>query len=351
MKQQCEELRYKEVGTLLASDAEARDYFGTSATVEGTRLVVGAACQDSLATDAGKVYVYNWDGSAYIEVGQLTASDAQAYDYFGKSVAVFGNRLVVGADGKATAGLNAGKVYVYDWNSVTYTYDEVTTVTASDTRTYEYFGMSIALSGDRLVVGATGEDISGLNAGKVYVYDWNSTTSVYDEVLQLTASDAQDHDWFGVSVALSGDGNRLVVGAHGVDTAGVNAGKVYAYDWNGTTSVYDEVAQLTASDAQDHKWHGSSVALSGDGSRLVVGACGADTPGVEAGKVYVYGWNSDTSVYDEVAQLTASDAQASAWFGRSATVDGDRLVVGACGDDTTEPAAGKVYIYDWSGVE
>jgi len=347
MKQQCEELRYKEVSTLLASDAEARDYFGTSATVDGTRLVVGASCQNSPAIDAGKVYIYDWDGSAYIEVAQLTASDTQADDYFGKSVAVSGSRLAVGADGKATTGINAGKVYIYEWNDTTSVYDEVTTIIASDTRAYDWFGMSVALSGNRLVVGATGEDTAGLNAGKVYVYDWNG--SAYSEVSQLTASEAHAHDWFGVSIALSSDSNRLVVGAHAEDSAAVNTGKVYIYEWNDTTSVYDEVLQLTASDAQANDWFGSSVAISGN--RLVVGACGENTAGVEAGKVYVYNWNGATSVYDEVTTITASDADANDWLGRSVTADGDRLVVGACGDDTAGPAAGKVYIYDWVRAE
>jgi len=343
MSQQCDELRYREVSALLASDAEVRDYFGTSAAVAGNRLVVGASCQDSPASSAGKVYIYDWNGSAYIEVAQLTASDAAAGDFFGRSVSLSGNRLVVGADGKATGGLNAGKVYVYDWNGTAY--DEVAQLTASDVRTYDYFGMSIALSGNRLVVGAYGETSAGIAAGKVYAYDWNG--SAYDEVAQLTASDA--HAWFGISIALSGNSSRLVVGAHAEDTAGVNAGKVYVYDWNGNTSVYDEALQLTASDAEADVQFGSAVSLSGN--RLVVGACGESTAGVAAGKVYVYNWNGVTSVYDEVTTITASDAEVNDWFGRSITADGDRLVVGACGDDTVATDAGKVYIYDWNGTE
>jgi len=178
MEQQCKEFSYKEVGTLLASDAEAHIEFGTSATVDGDRLVVGACGEDTAAGPyAGKVYVYDWNGttSVYDEVAQLTASDATAYDNFGVSVALSGNRLVVGADLEDTAGFDAGKVYIYDWDASTSTYIEVTTITASDAQVGDRFGSSVVLSGNRLVVGASTVDTAEPDTGKVYVYDWNGT--------------------------------------------------------------------------------------------------------------------------------------------------------------------------------
>jgi len=346
MGQQCVELRYKEVSTLLASDTEAYGYFGTSVTVAGNRLVIGVPGKDTVGVDAGKVYAYDWNGTAYVEVLQLTASDAEDYDLFGSSVALSsdGNRLVVGATGEDTAAPYAGKVYIYDWSGVAYI--EVTAITASDAEDYDWFGSSVALAsdGNRLVVGATGEDTAGMKAGKVYIYEWNG--GAYVEVAQLTASDAVVHDQFGRSVALSG--NRLVVGAHYEDTAGVNAGKVYVYEWNGV--AYIEVAQLTASDASAWDVFGTSVALSGN--RLVVGAQYQDTAGMKAGKVYVYDWNSDTCACDEVAQLTASDTHGYDYFGSSVALSGNRLVLGACGVRVSSLAeAGKVYVYDRNGTE
>jgi len=231
MTQQCKELRHKEVDALLASDAEARDYFGTSAAVDGNRLVVGSNGTDVAVPFAGKVYVYDWDGSAYVEVAQLTASDATAYAYFGVSVSLSGNRLVVGAHFDDAAGTDAGKVYVYDWNGTAYV--EVAQLTASDAKARGYFGISVAVDGGTLVVGATGDDAAGTDAGKVYIYDWNGTA--YIEVTTITASDAEAHDWFGVSVALSG--NRLVVGASGNGTVDSDDGMVYLYDWNGFAYV------------------------------------------------------------------------------------------------------------------
>jgi len=338
MGQQCEELRYKEVSALLSSDVDARGYFGASVAIAGNRLVVGANYADTAGTDAGKVYVYDWNGTAYVEVTQLTASDAQAYDWFGSSVAISrdGKRLVVGARGADTTAVDAGKVYIYDWNDTKSTYVEVAQLTASDAQAYGSFGKSVAVSGNRLMVGVDGAYSIGVDTGKVYVYDWNGTA--YVEVAQLTASDAQDTDRFGSSVAIDGDGTRLVVGADGHD----HVGKVYVYDWNGTTSVYDEVAQLKACYAEDYDLFGSSVAI--DGNRLVVGAQYDYTAGVKAGKIYIYDWNG--AAYVKVAQLTASDAQDYDQFGSSVSLSGNRFVVGALCEDTVGVNTGKVHVYD-----
>jgi len=334
MKQQCEELGYTEVHPLLASDVEAHGYFGVSVAISGNRLVAGAQYEGAVGVNPGKVYIYDWDGSAYVEVTTLTAPGAQAYDLFGSSVAIDGDRLVVGSHGDDTAGVSAGKVYVYDWNGIAYV--EVTTITASDAQAYGRFGKSVAVSGDRLMVGVDGPDTAGVDTGSVYVYDWNGIA--YVEVAQLLASDAQATDRFGSSVAIDGTGTRLVVGADG----DYNVGKVYVYDWNGATSAYDEVAQLTASDAQAYDLFGSSVAI--DGTRLMVGAQLEDTAGLNAGKVYVYDWNG--SAYIEVAQLTASDAQADDNFGSSVALSGSRFVVGALREGTAAVTAGKVGIFD-----
>jgi len=337
MKQQCVGLRYKEIGVLLSSTAAASDWFGTSAAVDMGRLVVGSYVEDAAALDTGRVCVYDWNGSGYTEVTTITASDAEACGRFGNSVALSSNsnRLVVGAHGADSA----GKVYIYDWDGSGYT--EVTTITASDGQAYEQFGSSVAISADgtKLVVGAPREDTAGTNAGRVCIYEWNG--SGYTEVTTITASDAEAGNWFGNSVALSSNSNRLVVGAHGADSAG----KVYIYDWDG--SGYTEVTTITASDRQAYDLFGGSVAI--DGTKLVVGAPLEDTAGPEAGKVYIYEWSG--SGYSEVTTITASDAEACDWFGNSVSIDGTRLVVGACGADTAGIDDGKVYIYDWDGNE
>jgi len=327
---------YEEEGTLTASDAAYKDLFGVSTSVYGDRLVVGAPDEGTAALGGGKVYIYDWNGSIYVEVGQLTASDASSGDRFGFSTSVYGDRLVVGALFESTATTEAGKVYIYDWNGSIYV--EVGQLTASDAAYQDFFGVSTSVYGDRLVVGAFNEDTAATDGGKVYIYDWNG--SIYVEVGQLTASDAFDSDHFGLSASVYG--GRLVVGAPDEDTAASGGGKVYIYDWNG--SIYVEVGKLTASDASSGDRFGRSTSVYG--GRLVVGATDEDTAATDGGKVYIYDWNGST--YTEIGQLTASDAAYKDFFGVSASVYGDRLVVGAPNEDTATTDAGKVYIYDES---
>jgi len=342
------EQRYREVGALLGSDAEAYDYFGASIAVAGNRLVIGVPGKDSLAVNTGIVYVYDWNGTVYVEVGRIIASDAAAHNYFGLSVALSGDgdRLAVGAHVEDAASVDAGKVYIFDWNSATSMYDDVSQLTAFDPRAGEWFGGTVALTGDgtRLVVGATCDATATDNAGKVYVYDWNSDTCVYDEVTTISASDAQTTDWFGSSVAISG--NRLVVGTHTEATAGANAGKVYVYDWNSDTDTYDEVTTISATGAEANGQFGVSVVISSD--TLVVGVQCESSVGVDAGAVCIYIWNSDTSAYDEVSTITASDAEAYDYFGIAVALSSDstRLLVGALTRNASLVNAGKVYGYD-----
>jgi len=279
MEQQCEELRYMEVGTLLASDAEAYDYFGKSVAIDGNRLAVGAHGKDNMGVDAGKVYIYDWTGRAYVKVAQLTASDTPTSDIFGSSVALSGNRLVVGASIKDNV-VEAGKVYIYDWDVATSTYIKVAQLTDNYARPHDNFGTVVAVSGNKLVVGAQFNDTTAKGGGVVHVYDWDISTSTYVEVAQLTASDAQTNDNIGSHVAISG--NRFVAGEPCEDSSGV----VSARDWNGATSVYDEAAKLVASKAEAYDIFGYSVALCGN--RFVIGEPCEDSAVLDTGKVCAF---------------------------------------------------------------
>ena len=122
-------------------------------------------------------------------------------------------------------------MYTYTRTTVNDTWSEVSKLRASDAQAYDRFGTSVALSdnGLVLVVGARDEDTAGTNAGQVYTYTRATVNDTWSEVSKLRASDAQVGDNFGISVALSDNGLVLVVGAHAEDTAGTDAGQVYTY--------------------------------------------------------------------------------------------------------------------------
>ena len=254
---------FTQLPKLTASDGSANDYFGYSVAVSDITVVVGAYLDDG---SRGSAYVYQKNNGTYAQLAKLTASDGAANDQFGRSVAVSGNIVVVGAWGVDGS---RGSAYVYQNNNGTYA--QLAELTSSDGASGDYFGYSVAISGNIVVVGAWGVDGS---RGSAYVYQNNNGT--YAQLAELTSSDGAAGDQFGYSVAISG--NIVVVGAYGDDGS---RGSAYVFEKNGTP-----LAKLTASDGTAYDRFGASVSVSGN--IVVVGAPGDDDYGSESGSAYIY---------------------------------------------------------------
>ncbi len=341
-----------EVRKLTASDAESGDDFGFSVAISGDTVVVGAVFKDGGGTDLGAAYVFERDqGGAdnWGEVKKLTASDAQTRDQFGVSVAVSGDTAVVGANGVDAGASFAGAAYVFgrDQGGAD-NWGEVTKLTASDAEESDLFGISVAIGGDTVVVGAHGEDAGASFAGAAYVFQRNEGgADAWGQVRKLTASDAQADDLFGRSVAVGGD--SAVVGAHYEDAGGNYAGAAYVFQRDeGGADNWGEVKKLTASDAQHDDEFGISVAVSGD--TAVVGAFYEDAEGGDAGAAYVFLRNEGgADNWGEVKKLTASDAQDYDHFGISAAISGDTAIVGAFREDAgggINSNFGSAYVFE-----
>ncbi|CAK0884038.1 unnamed protein product, partial [Prorocentrum cordatum] len=321
----------------VASDGAADDSFGESVAVssDGARVVVGNKYDDDQGDKSGSVYVL--DGATGERLLKLVASDGAADDWFGSSVAVSsdGARVVVGAVGE---GSGSGSVYVLDGA----TGETLLKLVASDGAYFDFFGSSVAVSSDgaRVVVGARGDDDQGSGSGSVYVLDG----ATGETLLKLVASDGANFDYFGSSVAVSSDGARVVVGACGDGDQGYNSGSVYVLD--GATG--ERLLKLVASDGTADDLFGSSVAVSSDGARVVVGARGDDDQGSGSGSVYVL----DGATGERLLKLVASDGAAYDFFGSSVAVssDGARVVVGAYGDDDQGDSSGSAYVLDFTEV-
>jgi hypothetical protein len=332
---------------LFASDGAGGDNFGLSVAISGDTAVVGACCDDTAAgANAGSAYVFVRSGTSWSEQAHLFASDAAGGDQFGSSVAISGDTIVVGAIFDATAGgsFGGGSAYVFVRSGTSWS--EQAHLFASDGAAQDFFGSSVAISGDSIIVGAFIDDTAGgTNAGSTYVFVRNGTS--WSEQAHLFASDAAADDHFGVSVAISGD--TIVVGASNDTTAGgANAGSAYVFVRSGTN--WSEQAHLFASDAAGDDGFGNfdQVAITGD--TIVVGADSDNTAaGTEAGSAYVF-VRSGTS-WSQQAHLFASDAAAFDLFGGSVAISGDTIVVGAEFDATAGGThAGSAYVFVRSGT-
>jgi len=328
---------------LIASDFAATDFFGSSVSISGDTVVIGARNNDHAGgVNAGAAYVFRRVGGVWIQEQKLTSSDASTADYFGFSVAVCGDTAVVGAyQDDHAGGPNAGSAYVFTRNGTVWT--QQARLSAADAAVGDEFGNSVAVSGDTAVVGARIDDHAGGNeAGSAYVFVRQG--GVWTQQQKLTASDAASSDFFGRSVAVLGD--TAVVGAVTDDhTGGTDAGSAYVFTRKG--GVWTQEQKLIASDAAANDLFGVSVALFGD--TVVVGAVYNDHAGnTNAGSAYVF--SRLGGVWTEQQKLTASDAQTEDQFGTSVAISGDTALVGALLDNNPGGVnAGSAYLFTRSG--
>ena len=320
---------------LVASDGASGDFFGESVSVSGDTVVVGASGADSPGgVDTGSADVFVRSGTTWTEQQKLLASDAMPSDFFGASVAVAQDTVVVGAYADDTpGGADSGSAYVFVRSGSTWT--EQQKLLASDGGADDRFGISASISGDTVVVGAD-QATSGVDAGSAYVFVRSGTT--WSEQQKLLASDGAASDSFGFAVSVEGD--TVVIGAPGDDIpVGGDAGSIYAFVRSGT--LWTEQQKLLAPDVTAYDSF-DSVSVSGD--TVVVGAIGDDTLGGEdAGSAYVFVRSGTT--WTEQQKILASDGSASDYFGSSVSVSGDTAVVGAYGDDTAGAFAGSAYVF------
>ncbi len=324
---------------ITASDAQADDCFGGSA-ISGDYVIVGASGEDAGGSDAGAAYIFYRSGSSWTQQAKITASDAQAGDNF-VSCAISGDYAIVGASDEDAGGSDAGAAYIFIRSGTSWT--QQAKITASDAEEEDYFGLSVSISGDYAIVGAYWEDPGDTyDAGAAYIFYRSGTD--WTQQAKLTASDAEEEDYFGLSVSISGD--YAIIGADEEDSAAPagESGAAYIFYRSGTN--WTQQAKITASDAHFNDYFGCSVSISGD--YAIVGAYYKEIDGSYPGAAYIF-YRSGTD-WTQQAKITASDAQESDLFGMSVSISGDYAIVGAYGEDTAGSNAGAAYSYLRNGV-
>lgn len=282
--------------------------FGASVAIDGATALVGEPHGDAGGVSAaGAAYLF--DAATGQELFRLTASDAAEDDIFGGPVAIDGNRAIVGAPFDDDAGDKSGAAYVFD---VT-TGQEIMKLTAADASAEETFGMSVAISGNTAIVGASRFGASAHQPGSAYLFD--ITTG--QQLFKLTASDAVVRDSFGASVSI--DGGMAVVGAFTNWLAGNGAGAAYLFD----ATTGQEIFKFTASDIAPGDNFGNAVSI--DGNAIAIGSASANP--ANAGAAYLF----DAATGEELLKLLASDAAPENYLGASVGISGNRVIAGASG--------------------
>jgi hypothetical protein len=343
---------------LTASDGAAQDCFGRSVNISGDYAVIGSYLDDDVGADSGSAYIFKHTTSPiehWYQQAKLTAFDGAAQDYFGFSVALTGDHAIVGAFRDDDNGYDSGSAYVFRRDGTTWSLHQK--LTADDAQTGDSFGLSVAIAGDYAIVGAYGDD----DTGSAYIFRRTMSTDIWLQEAKLTASDAAPNDSFGHAVAISGD--VAVVGAYLDDDLGGSSGSVHVFERDGTT--WSEVAKLTADDGASNDLFGCSVAVEasaiatgdglGDGPALsfdclVVGATGDDDNGEHSGSAYVFHRNLPQQDWYQSAKLVPGDGRPRYEFGQSVSISGDAIIVGS-GDDDTLIDSGAVYAFRCDGAQ
>jgi len=154
----------------------------------------------------------------------------------------------------------------------------------------DQFGWSVAISsdGNTAIVGANLDNAPSTNSGSAYIFTRSGST--WTQQQKITASDGAVNDQFGASVAISSDGNTAIVGAYLDDAPSSNSGSAYIFTRSGST--WTQQQKLTASDGADSDQFGLSVAISSDGNTAIVGAFRDDAPSSDSGSVYIFTENN-----------------------------------------------------------
>jgi hypothetical protein len=271
-----------------------------------------------------------------VDVGQelhkLVAADGRPRDFFGVSVAISGNLGAVGSpesdfprSGGATDS-TAGAAYLFDLS----TGQQVRKLSAMDRAQGDRFGSSVAFHGSTVVVGTPFDDDGGAATGSAYVFD--ALTGA--QIIKLTALDGAPFDQLGDSVAIYG--GIALVGAPGDDDGAELAGSAYLF--NATTG--QQVRKLTASNPAGDGLFGQAVAL--NGSFAVVGAPVHDGAGLNSGAAYVF----DIVTGQELFKLAPTDSTASDAFGNSVALSGNIAIIGANIKDGAGDQSGAAYLFD-----
>lgn len=273
-----------EVDILTASDGATGDQFGAAVAIHGDYAIVAAEGDDDAGQQSGSAYVFQRQGDDWVEVDKLTVLDAAAGDQFGRSVALHEDLAIVGASSAADGGQASGSAYVFqrqgdDWV-------EMDELTASDAAALAYFGTAVAIRDDVALVGATGDGEAGVMAGAVYVFERNG--DAWTEVDKLDMSDVGEGDVFGNTIA-QGDGVAVVGAIYGRAATGSSTGAAYAY--RRASNGWVETDKLLASAASVSAHFGARVALLG--SYALVSATGQTTGTTGSGVAYVFRRSGD----------------------------------------------------------
>ncbi|MFN0110096.1 MAG: BACON domain-containing protein [Blastocatellia bacterium] len=316
--------------------------FGWSVAVGGDVVVVG---DPDNPTDGDAALVYQRTGFSWAESGRLSASASATNDLFGSSVAMEGNTIVVGASGQSNGTASSGAVYVFTKERGGY-WNYQQTLRVNSSVQHPNFGHVVGISSNTIAVGSPESSTGTISAlpnvpgdGSVYLF---AQVAGRWQLVQTLQNSNQGN--FGGTLTIAG--GYLAVGAR-TDIVGANRDQGSVYVYRSTDTGWIFVQRLTSADGLTGDHFGTSVAT--DGTTLAIGANDHDIgAAANQGAVYIYSRSGTSFGFQQ--KLISADGALGDWFGLSVGLSGDTLAVGAPRVNIGATAdKGAVYVYTRSG--
>ncbi len=325
---------------LRSDEGQPGSRFGNGVSLWGDLAVVGAPGKSGAGKASGAAYLFQQGQNGWNLIAVLEPDDGEAHLYFGHSVAISGEQIIIGAFQHGERGYGAGAAYIFEKTGAGWS--QTARLTANYGEKNDSFGYSVAISPDTAIIGAYREDGSAKDSGAAYIFK-KSGTEWYQSAKIIPANhDGGAGDGFGRAVAI--DGNLAAVGALRHSSKGLYSGAVYLFRQE--SNGWNQEKKLTPDGIEGGDFFGESVSLSG--GWLIAGASGDDDRGTDAGAAYLF--NGDSPLWSLTAKLTPPDGGAGDHFGRSVSLSGAWAAVGADGKDALGLNSGAAYLFEGNGV-
>jgi hypothetical protein len=318
---------------IIPEDIESEDLFGFSISISDNEMVVGSCQDDDYGEKSGSVYIFNRSGENWVQHQKLHASNPFENDFFGHSVSISGDFIVVGAPYNND---ESGIVYVF--KRVDDQWQQHSILKPKDPEPYDRFGYRVSISGSYIIIGADRDDENGENSGAAYIFVLNNNNWI--QQTKLLANDGKAHDGFGHDVSIHNE--YAIVGAFRSGNNEEFRGAAYIYKRDG--DFWYQRKKLVASDDKPNNYFGACVSIYDQFA--IVGRLYQDTS-TEKGAAYVY--INENNDWTEHTVLFASDGLAGDRFGASVHMNKNYAIVGATGRDDINSNSGAAYIYQYDG--
>lgn len=308
---------------ITSSAQEIDDVFGASTEIDNQTAVIGAPWDSKAGYRSGAVYVYENTPQGWKQTSSLQPRNPSGKALFGSSIALKGDKLLIGAPGERQGKLtSAGAVYIFTKNPKG-VWEEKARLTSRNSQAGDFFGNAVAWAGEDAVVGVHLHDGKAIDAGAAYIF--RKKSDVWQEIAILEPTDNKAGTLFGN--ALDADETRIIVGAYGHEGQSPSGGAVYIYtkhkgEWRFSSLLQPSVKRAFAE-------FGWSVALSGN--HLIVGAPYEDQPnkGAGSGAAYIFQYDEISQKWIEKSHLVYADNTWQERFGASVAFIGKTALVSA----------------------